>query len=126
MIQSEKQDPFKELFRQLPTEQLPVDFRSNMMHQIMGEVERVKKRNERWMLVAIVAASLIFVGLGIGAFYFMGFTLPEVSATFKTPTFELPSFSKLPSVLYLGVLTLLLLFGDHKIRRTYYKKHKEE
>lgn len=125
MIQSEKHDPLKELFRQLPTEQLPADFRSSMMHRIMVEAERVEKRNERWMLVAIIGASLIIIGLGVAAFYFLGFTLPEATS-FKLPSFERLSFRELPSILYLGVLTLLLLFGDHKIRRAYYNKHKED
>ena len=41
---TEKNDILKDLFSQMPEEELPASFRANAMRQIMAEAERIRKR----------------------------------------------------------------------------------
>ena len=55
---TEKNDILKDLFSRMPEEELPASFRANAIRQIMAEAERIRKRNERWGWIAVIAASL--------------------------------------------------------------------
>ena len=68
---TEKNDILKDLFSRMPEEELPASFRANAIRQIMAEAERIRKRNERWGWIAVIAASLLMVGIAIASFLYM-------------------------------------------------------
>lgn len=105
-------DLFENLFRQMPDDELPKAFRFNVMQQIMAEAVKAKKRNERLSLLAAILASLVMIALGVAAFLFIG--LPEITI----PKLDL---SVCLFYLYVGMLTLFLLFVDYKLRRIFHK-----
>ncbi len=117
---TEKNDILKDLFSRMPEEELPGSFRANVMQQILAEAERIHKRNERWGWIAVISASLLMVGLAVGAFFYMD--MPKISVS-------LPHLSSLPFYVYIGILTFILLGADYKFRQIFKKKqvsHKEE
>ncbi len=116
MDANNKSDQLRNLFRKLPEESLPVDFRTKMMQQIMVEAQRVKKRNERLALMAIILASIAILGLCVGVLIYIG--IPKISLS-------IPSVTSMSFYLYIGVLALLLLWGDYAMRKRYKEKHKE-
>ncbi len=119
MKTSNQQDPLKRLFTQLPKERLSETFRSDMMQQIMAEAIRIKKRNERLAMVAVIAASVIMLALGVLAVIYLG--LPKLVIDWP----KIPSLTSAPLALYVGALSLLLLFADYQLRKTYKRKHKD-
>ena len=92
---TEKNDILKDLFSQMPEEELPASFRANAMRQIMAEAERIRKRNERWGWIAVIAASLLMVGIAIASFLYMN--IPPISV-------QIPNMSTLPFYAYIGML----------------------
>ena len=110
-------DLLENLFRQMPEEPLPASFRSNVMQQILAEAVRIKKRNERLGLIAVIAASVIMLALAVVALLYL--EIPKM-------TFRIPNLTSVPFYLYIGGLGLLLLWGDHIIRKKYKEKHKEQ
>lgn len=110
-----------DLFRKLPEEELPPLFRENMMQKIMREAVRIKKRNERLALLAVIAASLVMVTLAVLAFIYM--ELPVLKFSFSIS--HLSTLPSVPFYVYIGILSLLLLFGDYKIRKVYKGKNKK-
>lgn len=58
-------DILEKLFRQMPEEELPASFRLKIMQQIAGETVKARKRNERFGLVAVIAASLGMLGMAV-------------------------------------------------------------
>ncbi|MEG2067371.1 MAG: hypothetical protein RRZ65_06975 [Tannerellaceae bacterium] len=110
--QTQTTDPLEDLFKQLPDKELPASFRFNVMQQVMAESTRLKKRSERLGLLAVILTSLAMVGLTILLLWYMD--LPALSLS--TPNVSACSF-----YLYIGTLTLLLLFADYKLRRLFHK-----
>lgn len=117
-MKKEKQtvDPLAQLFRQLPEERLPESFRSRLMEQVMAESARVRRRNARLGWVALIAASLVMLTLGVLVFIY---------AKVPTVTIEMPEVEFSPFSLFLGAMGLLLLLFDYLLRRLYGKKRKE-
>lgn len=105
-------DPLKSLFGQLPEDELPAAFQFNVMQQIMAEAVKAKKRSERMGILAAILASLVMVALGVLVFVFIG--LPKISI----PRLDLSVCS---FYMYVGILTLFLLFVDYKLRRVFHK-----
>lgn len=114
-INTNKEQPglLGDLFKRIPEEELPASFRSNVMRQIMLESAKAKKRNERFTLVAAIVASLIMISLAAVSFVYM-----------EIPKIALPmiSTSALAFYLYIGAITLILLFVDYKMRNLFHKK----
>ncbi|MDR0750814.1 MAG: hypothetical protein LBF62_14755 [Tannerellaceae bacterium] len=110
--EEEREDILKDLFNRMPREEVPADFRQEVMQQIYAESVRIKKRNERFGLLSVIAASLLILALAAASIIYLG--LPEIEWT------SLPS---IPFYLYIGALALLLLLGDYKLRESYKKKH---
>lgn len=108
----------KRLFTQLPKEKLPNSFRSTMMQQIMAEAIRIRKRNERLALAAIIAASAVMLTLGVLVFIYTDIPTPKIDWP------EMPSLTSAPLYLFIGALSLLLLFGDYQMRKIYKRRHK--
>lgn len=113
-MDSNKKNPdiLENLFRQMPEEELPMSFRLNMMQQITKETVKNRKRNEWFGLTATIVGALIMSSLAISAFIYLD--LPKI---------ELPKmdFSTLQFYIYIGLLSLLLLFIDHKLRKVFHK-----
>lgn len=110
---SEKNDLLKDLFSRMPEEKLPAAFRQNMMQQIMAESERIRKRNECWGWVAVIAASLLMLGFAIASFFYMD--IQKISL-------PIPDLSILPFYLYIGMLAMILLLVDYKFRQIFERR----
>ena len=110
---TEKNDILKDLFSHMPEEELPASFRANAMRQIMAEAERIRKRNERWGWIAVIAASLLMVGIAIASFLYMN--IPPISV-------QIPNMSTLPFYAYIGMLALILLGADYKFRQLFKRR----
>lgn len=115
-INKEQPDFLEDLFSRVPEEELPASFRSNMMRQILLESAKVKKRNERFSLLAVILASFIMISLAIASLIYM-----------KVPQINLPHINTevLSFYLYIGALTLLLLWGDFQLRKLFHKREKK-
>ena len=113
----EKTDVLRNLFSNMPEETLPASFRANVMQQILQESVRIKKRNERLSLLAVILASIGILALAVASFFYLG--LPE----FTMPKMTLPKID--PSAchfyLFIGGITLFLLFLDYRLRRLFRK-----
>ncbi len=109
----EQPDLLGDLFKRIPEEDLPSSFRSNVMRQIMLESVKAKKRNERFSLIAAILASLIMIFLAVVSFIYMD--IPKIAI----PAI---STSALAFYVYIGAITLVLLFVDYKLRNLFHKK----
>lgn len=116
-INNNDKDFLEGLFGQLPEKPLPVDFRERIMRQIAEETARVGKRNERLSWIALIAASILILGLGVAAFLYMG-GMPRISLSVSAQALGI-----VPFYVYIASLTLLLLLGDYLFRKKYRKKH---
>ena len=108
---TEKNDILKDLFSRMPEEELPASFRTNVMKQIMAEGRR--KLGERWGWIAVIAASLLMIGIAIASFLYMG--IPKISV-------QIPDMSTFPFYAYIGILALILLGADYKFRQIYKRR----
>ncbi|MDH6305755.1 hypothetical protein M2459_002489 [Parabacteroides sp. PF5-5] len=115
--QTEEKDILKTLFGRMPEADLPASFRDNVMRQVFAEALKVKRRNECFALLSVIVASVAIIALAVVSLVYMD--LPKMAIS-------LPDLSSVPFYLYIGMLTLLLLFGDYKMRKTYRKKHSEK
>lgn len=113
-MNEQEPDALRELFRQMGHEPLSSGFNDEVMHQIMAEVSRKKKREERLTLLGLGIASVLMVGLAVAAFYYC-----EVSLSI----FRLPAASSLSFCLFICLMVIILLTADHKLRQVYYRKH---
>ena len=114
MNQHNESDWLDHLFQQLPEEELPVTFRSNVMDRVM-KAETRRQRRVFWMeIIALTLAVLFLIGLSIAALLYVDFQLP------KWPEVSL---NGLVFYSYIGFLSLLLLGADHLFRRYYQSKH---
>ena len=111
-------DILEKLFNQLPEEELPASFRLNVMQQITSEAAKVQKRNARFGLAAVVIASLGMLGMAIALIlYYIG--LPETAEIqIRWPQIDTGIFS---FYFYIGILALLLLFLDYRLRKLFHK-----
>ncbi len=105
-------DKWEDLFRQLPEKELPPAFRFRVMQQVMQEAVRRQKRNERIGILLVSLASALMAGLAIAALFYID--LPRLSIPFIR-------WGELHFYLYIGVLSLVLLWVDHKLRRAFHK-----
>ena len=110
---TEKNDILKDLFSRMPEEELPASFRANAIRQIMAEAERIRKRNERWGWIAVIAASLLMVGIAIASFRYRNISPISV---------QLPNMRPLPFYAYIGMLALILLGADYKFRQLFKRR----
>lgn len=115
-INKEQADWLGDVFKHIQEEELPASFRSNVMRQIMLESAKAKRRDERLSLLAAIVASFVMISIAILSFIYM-----------KIPKISIPTIntSALTFYLYIGGLTLLLLFADYKLRGMLRKKEQE-
>lgn len=110
--ENKEKDILKDLFSNMQEEQLPASFRMNVMEQVMLEAAKVRKRNERLSLLAVIIASLGIIALAVVAFIHIG--IPELTM----PEFNL---SVIHFYLFIGMLSLFLLYLDYRLRRLFHK-----
>lgn len=70
-------------------------------------------RNERWGWIAVIAASLLMVGIAIASFLYMNISPISV---------QIPNMSTLPFYAYIGMLALILLGADYKFRQLFKRR----
>ncbi|MDR2763486.1 MAG: hypothetical protein LBB90_00465 [Tannerella sp.] len=114
--EQERQDILKTTFDLMPDELLPPAFLPEMMRRIRMEAVHMQKRDARRQVAALTAASLAIVGLVVATFASLG--IPQFKVDF--PRISIPPF-----YIYIGVLTLILLFADSWFRQKYFGKHPE-
>lgn len=109
---NDNKDILKDLFSTMQEEQLPASFRMHVMEQVMLEAAKKRKRNERLSLLAVIVGSLGIIAFAVLAFIYMG--LPKISM----PKFNL---STVHFYMFIGTLSLLLLYLDYRLRRLFHK-----
>ena len=83
MNQHNESDWLGHLFQQLPEEELPVTFRSNVMDRVM-EAETRRQGRVFWMeIIALTLAVLFLIALSIVTLLYVDFQLPELSELFS-------------------------------------------
>lgn len=110
--ETENKDILKNLFSDMQEEPLPASFRMNVMERVMQESAKIKKRNERWSLLAVIIASLGILALAALSLIYMD--LPKMAL----PKINL---SALHFYLFIGTLSLVLLYLDYRLRRLFRK-----
>ncbi|MGL5273794.1 MAG: hypothetical protein ACRC8J_10000 [Phocaeicola sp.] len=115
-------DKLKELFNKLPDDNVKASFRANVMLQVVAEANRIKKRNERWVMFATATASLFMVALAIVTLSYMNVTLSSIDSFFKEFIIEISNAKILNFYLFIAFLAMILLFLDYKIRDLYNRR----
>ena len=108
-------DILKSLIRQLPDEQLPENFNEQLMQKLLVEKTQRAKRSNMITIGIITAISFVMIAL-----LFFTIRYLEISINLKDLDFEM-----MPFYGYIGILFLLLLIADHKLRQIYKKKHSD-
>ena len=114
-IQQQGNNSWEQLFAQLPEERLPMDFRATLMQKVMRQAAIKRKRNERLSWLALIMASIALIALAVASLAYLDFSW--------TP-FELFKGESYPFYCLIGVLALLLLMLDYKLRQLYFSHKK--
>ena len=107
-------DILKNMFCLMSEEKLSPAFQQNMMLRIQKEAIRIRKRNTIVRFCALFVASLMIISLAVVSFIYL-----------DMPDIEIPTVSISPFYLFVGIISLVLLFADSWFRKMYYKKHSE-
>lgn len=112
-------DRLGELFSQLPEEELPASFRLDVMQQVAREAAKAQRRSERWGLAAVITASLVLLGMTAYLIhYYIGFP-EDTGRNIQWPKIDSGLFSFYS---YIGLLALLLLWLDYRLRKVFRKR----
>ncbi len=114
-IPQQGKDSWEQLFAQLPQERLPIDFRAKLMREVIHQEAARRKRNERLGWLALILASCALIALAAATLVYLNFAWPQ---------FELFRGESFPFYGSIGVLALLLLLADYKLRRLYFSHKK--
>lgn len=114
-IQQQGKDALEQLFMQLPEERLPIDFRATLMQKVMRQAAVKRKRNECLSWLALIMASIALIALAVASLAYLDFSWPH---------FELFKGESYPFYCSIGVLALLLLVVDYKLRQHYFSHKK--
>ncbi len=117
MEQIEK-DRLKDLFAELPDEELPAGFQETVMERIRKDVVRAERRRERLTIFGLFVLIASLLALLFGLFSFLGVSLhwPQIRLSLS----QYPSFF---FYLYIGALVFCLWMADSFLRKTYRKRH---
>lgn len=118
MTNRKQTDRLADLFGQLPEERLPASFQTNVMQQIRKETVRRTQRKARLEWLFVIIASLTMIGVAVAALLYIG-GLSHISA--PRLDFGRMASNGLPFYLYIGLLSLILLFADYRLRRAFHK-----
>ncbi|MGL4852736.1 MAG: hypothetical protein ACRC3Z_08860 [Phocaeicola sp.] len=121
-----KNDVIKELFSKLPDDKLQPSFRMNVMLEVTKEARRMRRRNERWAMIATISTALLLIGIAVVAIWYADdsllLTLQQTFISLKRvgDNSEIFGFYS-----FIAFLAICLLFMDYKVRR-FYARNKEE
>ena len=102
---------------------LPSNFTFRTMQKVEEAVRRKEQKQERWMLISLVAASVcLLVAGGLTLHIYWG---KEMVETFSSLEQSFARLNLLSSPYWmLSVLFFILMGFDYWMRRTYYKRHR--
>ena len=115
IIQQQGNSSWEQLFTQLPEERLPMDFRATLMQKVMRQAAIRRKHNERLSWLALIMASIALIALAVASLAYLDFSWTH---------FELFKGECYPFYCLIGVLALLLLMLDYKLRQLYFSHKK--
>ena len=102
---------------------LPSNFTFRTMQKVEEAVRRKEQKQERWMLISLVAASVCL--LVPGALTLHIYWGKEMVETFSSLEQSFARLDLLSSPYWmLSVLFFILMGFDYWMRRTYYKRHR--
>ena len=102
---------------------LPSNFTFRTMQKVEEAVRRKEQKQERWMLISLVAASVCL--LVAGALTLHIYWGKEMVETFSSLEQSFARLDLLSSPYWmLSVLFFILMGFDYWMRRTYYKRHR--
>ena len=102
---------------------LPSNFTFRTMQKVEEAVRRKEQKQERWMLISLVAASVCL--LVAGALTIHIYWGKEMMETFSSLEQSFARLDLLSSPYWmLSVLFFILMGFDYWMRRTYYKRHR--
>ena len=102
---------------------LPSNFTFRTMQKVEEAVRRKEQKQERWMLISLVAASVYL--LVAGALTLHIYWGKEMVETFSSLEQSFARLDLLSSPYWmLSVLFFILMGFDYWMRRTYYKRHR--
>ena len=102
---------------------LPSNFTFRTMQKVEVAVRRKEQKQERWMLISLVAASVCL--LVAGALTLHIYWGKEMVETFSSLEQSFARLDLLSSPYWmLSVLFFILMGFDYWMRRTYYKRHR--
>ncbi len=106
----------KQLFKQLPEEQLPSELNAGILQYIQKAGETRRRRNLWGIWCAVSLASVALIFLPIGIFHFLSVDLLKMfKDIFPTPSATVGQFPTLTVII--GVVAILLLFIDNRLRK---------
>jgi hypothetical protein len=111
---TKEKDMLKAMFNHVPQDGPSVSFRASVMKQVFAEAVKARKRSERLALFSVIAASMVILALAIASIVYIDIHAVKILR---------PDLSSMPFYLYIGLLALLLLFADFKLRQNYKKRH---
>ena len=102
---------------------LPSNFTFRTMQKVEEAVRRKEQKQERWMLISLIAASVCL--LVAGALTLHIYWGKEMVETFSSLEQSFARLDLLSSPYWmLSVLFFILMVFDYWMRRTYYKRHR--
>ena len=102
---------------------LPSNFTFRTMQKVEEAVRRKEQKQERWMLISLIAASVCL--LVAGALTLHIYWGKEMVETFSSLEQSFARLDLLSSPYWmLSVLFFILMGFDYWMRRTYYKRHR--
>lgn len=113
MMEQMEKDRFKELFAELPDEQLPAGFQEAMMERVRKEALRVERRRERWRFLGLFSLIACLLVLICGLFSYL-----DISVYWPQMRFSLSEYDSFFFYLYIGALAFLLWMVDAFFRKT--------
>lgn len=106
----------KQLFKQLPEEQVPPGLNNGILQHIQKANETRRRRNvwAVWCAVSLASAAMIFMPFVIFRYLFI-----DVSKMFRDIfSLHLENTGNFPTLaIFVGVAALLLLFIDYRLRK---------
>ena len=102
---------------------LPSNFTFRTMQKVEEAVRRKEQKQERWMLISLVAASVCLLVAGALTLHiYWGNEMVETFVNLKESFDRLDLLSS--PYWMLSVLFFILMGFDYWMRRTYYKRHR--
>jgi hypothetical protein len=125
-MKTENKDALRNLFAQLPDEELPHGFHPGVMEKIRLEAARKKRMAGLISLLGYFLCGAVMIAACVFVRYYTGFSpelpdMPSLHLSFEKPDFETLKSPSFLFSLYIGGLAFLLLVADSLLRKHYRK-----